>query len=82
MIESIQNLAPRTSKSELCALFGVARMRNLRDQLFTDEFITIRLELSIPAFNRRQQFSVLESITIKKHLLELYEDERPEAATQ
>ena len=38
------------------------------NELFTDEFIMTELKLDIVTFNKRQQFSIQESVIIKKYL--------------
>jgi hypothetical protein len=63
-------LPPKISKQDICGLLKVSRIRCLRNELFTDEFILIELQLDIVTFNRRQQFSIQESVIIKKYLLQ------------
>ncbi|MGH1339274.1 MAG: hypothetical protein ACRBFS_24360 [Aureispira sp.] len=80
MKTEIEALPPRISKANLCRLFGVSRIRYLRSSWLTDDFVTTRLALTIKEFNNRQQFTVLESMTIKKRLLELCSEQNPGAA--
>lgn len=68
MEDKIKALPPRISKSDLCQLFGVQRMRTLRKGLFSDYFITQELGLDIEQFNRRQQFTAAESQKIRQVL--------------
>lgn len=67
-------LPPKISKKDLCGLLKVTRIRCLRKELITDDFILTELQLDIATFNRRQQFSIVESVILKKYLLEKVPD--------
>ena len=64
----MQKLPLRISKQDICVLLEVSRIRCLRNQILTDEFIRTELHLDIVTFNRRQQFSINESLIIKNYL--------------
>lgn len=72
--ERIKALPTKISKQDVCLIFGVSRMRQLRD-IFCDETIT-KIGLTRIQFARRQQFKVKETIIIKKILLELLGEEQ------
>lgn len=65
-------LPPKISKQDLCVLLEVRRIRCVRKHLLTDDFINTKLKLDIETFNKRQQFSIEESLTIKNYLFEKF----------
>jgi hypothetical protein len=69
--KKIAALPPCISKADLCQLLEVPRIRNLRSNLLTNDFITTELKLTIGQFNNRQRFTPQESIIIKQHLLKM-----------